>query len=510
MQKLLGKTVAGRMTAFDVISFLTVLPNPDPILEKLGRRISTYDTLLFDSQVGSCMASRKAGVSKLNFELAAGNASENVVKFIKEIFDEFDHKHLFDMILNCTAYGYQPIEINWGVRSGKIVPVLIEEKPAEWFCFSEENELRFLSKKEPWAGEALPPMKFICPTLQGSYKNPYGISVLSKCFWPVAFKKGGMKFWVAFTEKYGSPWLIGKYAPGASIKDQNDIQSHLEDMIQDAVGTFPDNSKIEIIEATGKSASAEIFNRLIDVCNADISKAILGQTLTTELGSTGSLAAAQTHNEVRKDIILDDARIIEKAVNQIIRWTVDQNFGTSVPAPKYHFYEPEDVDRQLAERDATLFGIGVRFSPYYIQKTYNIDLKDFKIVDPGSAPLFSDRDNELKALNDFAHFGSRLSPFEQGFISALVRGDFSENHGGGIRDLLDKAASRAFPPELQQKIMEGILKPVFDLIEKGESLEEIQEKLAELLPELNTDELAEVLERACAAADMYGNSGGKV
>lgn len=484
MQKLLGKTVADRMTAFDVVSFLNVLPNPDPILEKLGRRISTYDTLLFDSQVGSCMASRKAGVSKLNFELEAGNANENTTKFIEEVFSEFDHKHLFDMILNCTAYGYQPIEINWGVKAGKIVPVLIEEKPAEWFCFSEENELRFLSKKEPWAGEPLPPMKFVCPTLQATYKNPYGVSVLSKCFWPVAFKKGGMKFWVAFVEKYGSPWLIGKYAPGTSTKDQRDIQNHLEDMVQDAVGVFPETAKIEIVEAAGKSASAEIFNRLIDVCNADISKAILGQTLTTELGSTGSLAAAQTHNEVRKDIILDDARIIEKAVNQIIRWIVDQNFGASVPAPKYRFYEPEEIDKQLAERDAILSGIGVRFTPEYIQKAYNLGKKDFTVVDPGGG-LFSARNTEI-------------SEYRQMLGTPK------------LQDSLDRAASQAFPPELQQKIMEGLLKPVFDLIEKGESLEEIYEKLGELLPELDTDELTDILERACAAADMYGNAGGKI
>lgn len=484
MQKLLGKTVADRMTAFDVVSFLNVLPNPDPILEKLGRRISTYDTLLFDSQVGSCMASRKAGVSKLNFELEAGNANEKTTKFIEEVFSEFDHKHLFDMILNCTAYGYQPIEINWGVKAGKIVPVLIEEKPAEWFCFSEENELRFLSKKEPWAGEPLPPMKFVCPTLQATYKNPYGISVLSKCFWPVAFKKGGMKFWVAFVEKYGSPWLIGKYAPGTSTKDQRDIQNHLEDMVQDAVGVFPETAKIEIVEAAGKSASAEIFNRLIDVCNADISKAILGQTLTTELGSTGSLAAAQTHNEVRKDIILDDARIIEKAVNQIIRWTVDQNFGSSVPAPKYHFYEPEQIDKELAERDAILSGIGVRFTPEYIQKAYNLGKKDFTVVDPGSG-LFSARNTEISEYRQMLGVPK-------------------------LQDSLDRAAAQAFPPELQQKIMEGLLKPVFKLIEEGESLEDIYEKLGELLPELDTGELQDVLERACTASQLYGGTGGKI
>lgn len=488
MQKILGKTVADRLTAFDLISFMQILPNPDPVLAKLGKRISAYDDLLYDAQVRSCMSSRKAGVSKLKFELEGKDADPKIIDFIQETFDRFNYHKLFRKILGCVAYGYQPIEIDWEVREGRIVPAKMEAKPVEWFCFGEKNELRFLSKKHPVSGEELPPMKFVCPTNDETYKNPYGTSVLSICFWPAMFKKGNLKFWVAFTEKYGSPWLVGKYAPGTSNENQNILADQLENMVQDAIAVIPDTSKIEIIEAAGKGASADIFDKLKDACNADISKAILGQTLTTELSSTGSLAAAQTHNEVRKDIILSDARIIEETLNQIVRWTIDQNFGKDVAAPAFRFSEPEETNKQLAERDAILSGIGVRFTPKYIQRAYNLGEKDFTIVEPQqSSPLFS------------AAASHTVIPESRNPVIPTA-----------AKDLLDKAASRAFPPELQQKIMEGILKPVFDLIEKGESLEDIYEKLGELLPELDTGELQDVLERACTAADMYGNSGGKI
>lgn len=491
MQKILGKTVADRLTAFDLISFMQILPNPDPVLAKLGKRISAYDDLLYDAQVRSCMSSRKAGVSKLKFELEGKDADPKIIDFIQKTFDRFNYHKLFRKILGCVAYGYQPIEIDWEVREGRIVPAKMEAKPVEWFCFGEKNELRFLSRKHPVTGEELPPMKFVCPTNDETYKNPYGTSVLSLCFWPAMFKKGNFKFWVAFTEKYGSPWLVGKYAPGTSNENQNILADQLENMVQDAIAVVPDTSKIEIIEASGKGASADIFDKLKDACNADISKAILGQTLTTELSSTGSLAAAQTHNEVRKDIILSDARIIEETLNQIVRWIVDQNFGKDVVSPAFRFSEPEEVNKQLAERDTLLSGIGVRFTPKYIQRAYNLGEKDFTIVEPQQSLFSAAQPQTLSIAPD------------------IIRANYS---GGrpGLKDLLDRAASRAFPPELQQKIMEGILKPVFDLIEKGESLEDIYEKLGELLPELNTDELEDVLERACAAADMYGNSGGKI
>jgi phage gp29-like protein len=492
MQKILGKTVADRLTAYDLISFMQILPNPDPVLTKLGKRISAYDDLLYDTQVRSCLSSRKAGVAKLKFELEGNDADQKIVDFIQKTFDRFNYFKLFKQILGCVAYGYQPIEIDWEVREGRIVPARIEEKPAEWFCFGEKNELRFRSKKHPVNGEELPEMKFVCPTNDATYKNPYGTSVLSLCFWPATFKKGNLKFWVTFTEKYGSPWLIGKYAPGTEKKVQNELGEQLENMVQDAIAVIPDTSKIEIIEAAGKSASADIFDKLKDACNADISKAILGQTLTTELGSTGSLAAAQTHNEVRKDIILSDARIIEETLNQIVRWTIDQNFGKDVIAPAFRFSEHEEVNKQLAERDAILAGIGVRFKPKYIQRAYNLGEDDFEVVET----------SPLNPLSDAAR--------GNGFSAPLYNGEGWRFSAGVRSDSLDRAARAAFPPEKQQELMEKILAPVFDLIEKGTSLEEIYDRLGEMLPELDTDELRDILDRACSAADMFGNAGGKI
>lgn len=475
MRKPLNRTIANRYTAYDYLSYLEVLPNPDLILLRLGRRIDAYDDMMHDAQVTSCMASRKAGISQLQFELETENIDERTVEIVKHAFSKFDTRYLFDIILNCVAYGYQPIEINWGYDSetGAVIPTEIVEKPAEWFVFSIENELRFLTKQEPVFGESLPPMKFVCPRHNGSYKNPYGISALSACYWPVAFKKGNYKFWITFTEKYGTPWIVAKYARGTSQDDIDKLARQIEDCIQDGALTVPDDSRIEILEAGGKSASAEIFDKLKSACNAEISKAILGQTLTTELGSGGSLAAAQVHNEVRKDIILHDARIIEETINQIVRWIVDLNIGKDVPAPLYKFYEPEEVDKVLAERDSILHSIGVNFSHEYIEKTYNLGKSDFVIVETQNS-LFSENRNGVTALR---------------------------RNG---KDFLDKAIAEAFPAEEQQKIMEKILQPVFEAVENGESLEDIYKKLGDMLPDLPLDELEDVLEKAMTAAGLYG------
>ena len=86
---------------------------------------------------------------------------------------------------------------------GALLPDKVMAKPHEWFHFNSEGELRFRSRQAPLYGEELQPRKFLVPRQDASYANPYGFPDLSMCFWPTVFKRGGLKFWVKFGEKFG-------------------------------------------------------------------------------------------------------------------------------------------------------------------------------------------------------------------------------------------------------------------------------------------------------------------
>ena len=77
---------------------------------------------------------------------------------------------------------------------------------------------------------------------------------------------------------------------------------------------------------SNKSGSVELYRELINVSNAEISKAILSGTLTTEIG-IGSYAAAKTHQEVRKDVIISDIELVITSVNKIIKMICELNYG---------------------------------------------------------------------------------------------------------------------------------------------------------------------------------------
>jgi len=83
---------------------------------------------------------------------------------------------------------------------------------------------------------------------------------------------------------------------------------------------------------------------------------------------------------VAKDIRDGDARLCEAAINELLRWVVQANEGINAAAPKFELFEQMEVDEVQAKRDKLLFDAGLRFTPAYWQRVY--DLEDGDIAAP--------------------------------------------------------------------------------------------------------------------------------
>jgi phage gp29-like protein len=128
------------------------------------------------------------------------------------------------------------------------------------------------------------------------------VKVFSKCYWPATFKKNGFRWWTVFVEKYGGAFLYGKYPNNAGSQFKAELLAALENMIADAVAIAPEGSEITIESLANKGSVSTVHSEYIEAANKEISKAVLGQTLTTDIGKAGSCAAAQAHNLVREDL----------------------------------------------------------------------------------------------------------------------------------------------------------------------------------------------------------------
>ncbi|VEI47025.1 Mu-like prophage protein gp29 [Actinobacillus equuli] len=154
----LVNVIASRARAFDVWSYMHYLPNPDPVLRRMGRNISAYREMLSDSHVSGCVRRRKAAVKSLEWRITP-TGNKQVDDVLNELFDRLPLANIINQMLDASLFGYQALEITWGNDGKYWLPETIDGKPQEWFVFDENNQL-MLRTKENYFGEALPDKKF--------------------------------------------------------------------------------------------------------------------------------------------------------------------------------------------------------------------------------------------------------------------------------------------------------------------------------------------------------------
>jgi phage gp29-like protein len=200
------------------------------------------------------------------------------------------------------------------------------------------------------------------------------------------FVNYAVKDWVAFAEIYGMPLRLGKYKPGTKSEDKEVILEALANLGSDAAALIPEGAMIEFKEAV--QGGADVYLALATFCNKEISKAVLGQTATTE-DTPGKLGAAPEKSQVRQDLVEADSRALENTLrDQLIKPYVDFNFGIQKQYPRSKFHcEPAKDLNALSERDKNLVEMGAEVPHSYIRKTYSIpepEGKDDPILVPPS------------------------------------------------------------------------------------------------------------------------------
>lgn len=442
------------------------LPNPDPILRKMGRHIEVYRELLRDPLVGGQVRRRKAAVLRLQWRLD-GDAPEHIKEAVSSALEALGIEDLIKDTLNAPLFGYQPIEIVWQAQGGQWLPVQAISKPQEWFAFDEAGAMYFVHYRQNGVyNEPLPPYKFLCPRHEAGYLNPYGLGDLGLVFWAVTFKRAGLKFWAEFTQKYGSPWLIGKEPRSNTQADTDKLLDALEALVGNAVGTIPNDSSVEIHEASGKASSVDAFEKLIRYCRSEINIALLGQDQTTEKDTNHASASAGL--EVVQEIRDADCRIAEAAVNQLIDWFCELNFGNT-PRPQFVLHEEEQYGSlELAQRDQVLHQIGARFSPDYFKRAYGLQDEDFTLAQPNQST-----DEEAHESNDFAEAEQRADLADK--LAVLMPPDQELNQQA---QSIWQAINGKLPDNLhdEQQLLEILAAAYPDL-----PLEELQDKLSQML-----------------------------
>ena len=209
----------------------------------------------------------------------------------------------------------------------------------------------------------LAPFKFIVHFAKAKAGLPIRGGLARAAGWAYLFKNYVLKDWVTFAEVFGQPLRLGKYGPGATETDKQALLSAVANIGTDAAAIIPESMLIEFVETRG-AGGAELYERFCEYLDAQVSKAVLGQTLTTEMPREGggSRAAAQVHDAVRRDIMESDARRLGATLaRDLVRPIVDLNLGPQRRYPRIALGLSDDNDVKLfADMVAELADRGLR------------------------------------------------------------------------------------------------------------------------------------------------------
>jgi phage gp29-like protein len=196
-------------------------------------------------------------------------------------------------------------------------------------------------------------------------------------YWLRFFKVNLYNFWMVHLEKYAAPSSIIEYdsalAPGEKgSPEHSQYVAELAQMAADAIahsGTaISKDLTLRLLEA-GRSGAAG-YEELMHRIDAEISKAILSQTMTTDNG--GSFAQAKVHDAVVFDAFKSDADDICGSANKTwVKRLVEWKFPGAALPEIWRVVRPEPDLSLVAARDKILtVDMGMQLSKKYLRETY--------------------------------------------------------------------------------------------------------------------------------------------
>lgn len=509
----------------DVGGWLTQLPDPDPVLRKRAEDAEVLMELAADDQVTTAMLARKYRVQNCPhycFRPGApdGKDADAKARLVYERLvadlERTNLRTIISSILDAPFYGMTPLELCWELEGGWWHLRDIVARPYHWFAFDQQNRPLFRGAYGQSCADPvlLSELKFVIAVHQPTYDNPYGLRLLSRCLWPVAFKRGGLQFYAKFVERHGMPWIVGNVPPRAEAGEKREIVADLARMVQDCVAVMPAGSDVKFLSAG--TTQAQLHEDFLARQDRAISKVLMGQTLTIETDGKNSLAATEAHKSVADDIAEADKAMVADVWNEICWVYARQNVGPDVLAPLFSYEEPQDL-RSKAELDLKLKSMGVKWLRPHLEGDYGLKPDEFELEGEGTPvdELAAEKAGEKKPdaegedrddLDEDKEDNEKEDNAKKKGPDFAAPDDFTSAEDAQAR--LDKAIDALLPDAL--KAGAEFCSQVENAVKSAKSFEELQLALADLLAgKVEDDDLAKLMERSMVMAAGFGAAAGK-
>ena len=160
-------------------------------------------------------------------------------------------------------------------------------------------------------------------------------------------------------------------------------------------GVFQEGTEIEVVEST-RGDAFNVYDKRVDRANSELSKLILGQTMTIEDGA--SLSQSQTHLEVFENLVEGDRNMLADIVNNQL---LPRMAGHGFPVRGLRFEWDDSADYTPEQQVAfeTMVADRYEVGPEYFAEKYNMPVGERRTA---QVPASKDEEDDDKKRQNTA------------------------------------------------------------------------------------------------------------
>lgn len=312
----------------DIDTFINAVRAADNIdYYRRTRLLDLYEDITIDTHLTSVMGRRRDAVNAAQISFQRnGNPDETVNDQLKSPwFNQF-----VTDIIDAKFYGFSLFQF-YRDEHGWITYDLIPRKhvdPVRRTIMRRQGDISGPS----W--DDYPNMLFV-----GQQRD---LGLLLKAAPWVIYKRNDVADWAQFAEIFGMPIEDYTYDTG-----DEDARARVIRDAQDAGALkkyiHARDVELQLIEAGNKTGSSDVYDKLCERCNKELSKLFLGNTLTTEAQATGSEALGNVHKKEEDQLLKADQNFVLNVLNYDMA-DIFAAMGINTQGGMFTFPEPKYID----------------------------------------------------------------------------------------------------------------------------------------------------------------------
>ena len=370
------------------------------------RLYDMYESAAFDLHLSGVMDKRLRGVTQIPIEFQRNGKPDKVIN--KQLRSPWFKELRKELILS-EFWGFSLLQLY--VEEDQNIH--FESINRKHYDPIKRKLLRFQGDMDGVPIESFQNMLFI-----GSERK---LGIFAEILPAVLYKKGDIGDWARFCNIFGMPIREYTYDAGDEEARRRLIQDARRQG-SNAVYIHPKDSDLTLIEAGNKTGSSELYRTFAEYWDSKMSIRILGNTLTTDVGSSGTQALGTVHKDEEDEMNADDREFILDILNYQMK-DLFNALGFNTDGGEFVYAKKDKIDvAQQIDIVQKCSNMGLPIDDDYLYDTFGIEkpkdynaLKEQKNAEKEAlkAALNSDKEEKEKgnSNDNKTSFKQRLNSF---------------------------------------------------------------------------------------------------